>query len=232
MSDEPNKEKNYLKLLVISDIVEDVIYSPALTRNFNDIDLVLSCGDLPLYYLEYIVTLLNVPLGYVRGNHGKEVEYTSYNGAITEPGGCTNLDNRVGKIKGLLIGGLEGSMRYNWSSDFQYNNWQMRLKVLRMIPLLHFNRIVYGRYLDILITHAPPYKIHDQNDLCHTGFKVFRTFMDMFKPRYLFHGHIHLYNRNATWRTWYKQTEVINAYGHRVIEIEMPFDKPRSLKKQ
>ena len=35
--------------------------------------LILACGDLPYYYLEYIVGLLDVPLFYVHGNHDKVV---------------------------------------------------------------------------------------------------------------------------------------------------------------
>jgi len=42
---------------------------------FGDVELVLSCGDLPYYYLEYIVSMLNVPLLYVHGNHDAPPEY-------------------------------------------------------------------------------------------------------------------------------------------------------------
>jgi len=34
---------------------------------------VLSCGDLPPYYLEFLVTVLDVPLFDVRGNHDHEL---------------------------------------------------------------------------------------------------------------------------------------------------------------
>ena len=51
------------------------IYSPQVRGRFEDIDLVLGCGDLPYFYLEYVLTALNVPLFFVRGNHANKVEY-------------------------------------------------------------------------------------------------------------------------------------------------------------
>jgi Icc-related predicted phosphoesterase len=80
--------------------------------------------------------------------------------------------------------------------------------------------LFHGRYLDILITHAPPYGIHDQEDRCHQGFRAFRAFMDRFRPRYLIHGHVHVYGANETTESVYRQTKVINTYGYRVLEID------------
>jgi uncharacterized protein len=37
--------------------------------HFNEIELILGCGDLPYPYLENLLTFLNVPLMYVPGNH-------------------------------------------------------------------------------------------------------------------------------------------------------------------
>ena len=40
-----------------------------LRRQYGDVDLLISCGDMPSVYLEFITSVLNVPLFYVRGNH-------------------------------------------------------------------------------------------------------------------------------------------------------------------
>jgi Icc-related predicted phosphoesterase len=117
-----------------------------------------------------------------------------------------------------LIGGLEGSMRYSREPRFQYTDREMHFKVLQMAPQLLLNRISQGRYLDILITHAPPYHIHDGQDRCHRGFRAFLRFMDLFKPRYLIHGHRHLYGHDQTAVTHYKETQVVNIFGHWVLE--------------
>jgi len=207
-----------MKILTLSDKVIDFIYSPQLREKFGDVELVLSCGDLPFYYLEYIVSMLNVPLFYVMGNHDKRVEYSANGQAKTAPGGCVNIDNRAIQYKGLLIGGLEGSMYYSREPRFQYTEPEMHFKVLRMAPQLLLNRIQQGRYLDILITHAPPYRIHDGQDPCHRGFQAFLRFMDLFKPRYLIHGHVHLYGYDQTAVTTYRETQVVNISGYWVLE--------------
>ncbi|MCL4378324.1 MAG: metallophosphoesterase [Actinobacteria bacterium] len=95
----------------------------------------------------------------------------------------------------------------------------MQRKINKLVPGLLFNKIFKNKYLDILVTHAPPFKIHDQEDLCHKGFKAFIGFIKKYKPKYLIHGHIHIYGANPEWRTKFDETTVINAYGYRIIEI-------------
>jgi uncharacterized protein len=211
-----------MKILTISDKVEPVLYSERIVDRFGDVDLVLSCGDLPLYYLEYIVTMLNVPLFFVFGNHGEGAEPGGRDQPVVMPGGCTDIDGRVVNYKGLLLAGLEGSMRYNQRSRFQHSEAEMAQRIAGMTPHLLWNRLTKGRYLDILITHAPPCGIHDAEDQCHRGFKSHRLFMDRFSPRYLIHGHIHLYLPSQAAESVYRATSVINTYGCRVLEIDIP----------
>ena len=111
-------------------------------------------------------------------------------------------------------------MRYNNRPYFQYSESEMVHKVWSLAPRLVLNRLFYGRYLDVLITHAPPKGIHDQADRCHQGFQAFLTLMDRFRPRYLIHGHVHVYNPLDVTETVYKNTTVINTYGHRVLQID------------
>jgi Icc-related predicted phosphoesterase len=210
-----------MRILTVSDKVDELLYSPAIKHLFADVDLVLSCGDLPHYYLEFIVSMLGGPLFYVIGNHANAVKH--YYNAWHQweyPGGCENIDGRVIRYKGLLIAGLEGSMRYNNNRHFQYTDREMAWKVRRLAPRLVLNKLFHGRYLDILITHAPPQGVHDKSDLCHQGFRAFRTFMDRFRPRYLIHGHVHVYGPSETIESVYQDTTVINAYRYRALEIE------------
>ncbi len=44
--------------------------------------------------------------------------------------------------------------------------------------------------------------------------------MRVFKPRYLLHGHIHLYRRGIDRRTRVGETEVINVYPY--LELDVP----------
>ncbi len=208
-----------MKILTISDTVERRLYSLECKEMFGDIDLILSCGDLPFYYLEFLVSMLNVPLYFVFGNHHTHPMLTARGEERENPGGCVNIDNKIVELNGLLIGGFEGCMLYNYGPK-QYTEYQMRGKILRMKPQLWKNKLFKKRYLDILITHAPPAGIHDQPDRCHQGFKSFRTFIEIYKPRYFIHGHTHQYGpRDDVWKTQYQETTVINTSGYRILEI-------------
>jgi hypothetical protein len=44
--------------------------------------------------------------------------------------------------------------------------------------------------------------------------------MKKFRPRYLIHVHIHLYDLSALRTTRYEDTLVVNAYSHFVIDTE------------
>ena len=210
-----------MKILTVSDRVDELVYGAAITRLFGDVDLVLGCGDLPHYYLEFIVTMMGGPLFYVIGNHANAVK-TRY-GPRSEweyPGGCENIDGRIVRYKRLLVAGLEGSMRYNRNPDFQYTDREMARKVWQLVPGMLVNKLLYGRYLDILITHAPPRGVHDESDRCHQGFGAFLFLMDRFRPRYLVHGHVHIYSPRQPVESVYGRTRVINTYGYRTLEID------------
>ncbi len=207
-----------MKILAISDKIVDIIYTPSIEERLADIDLIISSGDLPNNYLEFIVTILNKPLFYVFGNHHRNVIYTDKGKKIGGPEGCINIDNRIIEYNDLLIGGLEGSMRYS-PGEHQYTDFEMCMKINRLKPRLYKNRLFKKRFIDILVTHAPPYKIHDEEDLCHRGFKCFNKFIENYKPKYLIHGHIHYYGCNNEWLTEVNGTKVINAYGYQIIEI-------------
>ena len=207
-----------MKLLLISDKIIEHLYSSSITERFKDIDFVISCGDLPNYYLEYIVTMLNKPLFYVLGNHDTDKFYNESGLKTGMPEGCINLNQKIIEYHNVILMGLEGSMSYN-HGEHQYTDAQMSWKINLLKSKLYINKLFKKRYVDILVTHAPPYKIHDQEDLCHKGFKSFNIFIKKFKPKYLIHGHIHLYGTNNSWMTDVNGTKVINAYGYKIIEI-------------
>nr|PZN59054.1 MAG: hypothetical protein DIU68_00330 [Chloroflexota bacterium] len=182
-----------------------------LRRRYHDVDLIISCGDMPATYLEFITSVLNVPLFYVRGNHDER--YREY------PPGGEDLHGRLITYNGISFYGLEGSMRYNQGA-IQYSDVDMRRLVLSAAPRLLPRRWRYGRGVDVLVTHSPPRGIHDLPDLTHTGFKAFLTFMDWYRPRYLLHGHVHTWDRRATVETKYGDTCVMNINPVTLLEIE------------
>ena len=215
-----------MKILALSDQLVEQLYSPYVKERFGDVDLVLGCGDLPQYYLDYIVSMLNVPLSLVPGNHDQSVVCPDSSqdpddvGARRGSRGSPNIDGTVVKEQGLLLAGLGGSIRYRPGGANQYTQAEMGRRVLALAPRLCWNRIRHGRFLDILVTHAPPRGIHDAQDPAHVGFEAFNRFIARFRPRYLLHGHSHIYRRGAAISTQVGPTSVINVYPYRVIEVD------------
>lgn len=209
-----------MRALIVSDKVEPKLHDGGVRDRVGDIDLILGCGDLPFYYIEFLVSMLDKPCYFVFGNHGREVEYQEDGRAVYGPAGATNLHCHTAKEEKLLLAGLEGSIRYNNSSKFQYTETEMWNNIIRLAPSLLKNRVRYGRWLDVLIAHSPPFGIHDESDPTHTGFRSFLRFMRVFKPRYLLHGHIHIYRHDTVASTQYHQTQVVNVYPYRIMDLE------------
>lgn len=218
----PSKKPGLLKILSLSDTLIPFIYSSQARRRFGEVDLVIGCGDLDYYYLEYVLDAFNVPLFFVRGNHDKVVEY-SVEGQRTAPNGGIDLHRRIERFDGLLLAGVEGSLRYRPGS-FQYTQYQMWRHILWLAPGLLANRLRYGRFLDVFVTHAPAAGIQDGVDLPHQGIQAFRWFLKVFKPSYHFHGHVHIYRPDTAIETRFGRTRVINTFGYRETNIELRND--------
>jgi Icc-related predicted phosphoesterase len=210
-----------VKILFVSDRVVNRLYSPNIKNRYGDVDLIVGCGDLPYYYLEYLVSMLNRPMPFVHGNHDPLEEYLPDGTSISSPGGGKNIHGQTYIQNNIIFAGLEGSIRYK-NGPFQYTQGQMWFNIYQLVPHLLVNKLRYGRYLDILVAHSPPYGIHNGEDHTHTGFKAFLWFMQVFKPRYLIHGHRHVYSPCEDTETLYMETKVINIYPFRILEIEAP----------
>jgi uncharacterized protein len=211
-----------VQFLTVADEIVPAVYSLNAKERFRTVECALGCGDLPYYYLEFIVTTLAVPAYYVFGNHD-HTEHSDDGEALSAPRGCISLEGRTERYGGLILAGLGGCLRYNNESGPQYTESQMLTRMWALAPRLLLNRWRYGRALDVMLTHAPPLGIHNGPDRPHTGFRAFLTLMDYFRPRYLIHGHIHKsYNFSKVTETRYGDTLVLNTAGHRVLSIDSP----------
>jgi len=204
--------------LSLSDVKRSLIYGSQIRTQFANVDLVIGCGDLPYYYLEYVISMLDVPLLFVRGNHDKNIEHTEA-GPCSAPAGAVDLHRRALSVNGLLFAGVEGSLKYN-RGPFQYSQSDMWSHIFQLVPAMMINKARYGRYLDVFVSHAPPRGIHDKTDLPHQGIDAFRWLLQLFKPAYHFHGHIHIYRPGEITETRFERTRVINTYGYKMTEIE------------
>jgi Icc-related predicted phosphoesterase len=212
-----------MKILAVSDVELAYLRSPAIMEKFSKVALIVSCGDLPFDYLEYIADGINATLYYVLGNHQASLE--SSEGKRFALQGGINLNGRFERDpSGLILAGLDGCLRYNYGSH-QYSQSEMWWKAIKLLPKLYSNKLRYGRFLDVLVTHAAPWKLNDLNDQPHQGFKAFQWLIKNFHPILHLHGHIHLYRQDAKFQTQFMNTCVMNTYGYREINIHLPEGK-------
>ncbi|HEY1406644.1 MAG TPA: metallophosphoesterase, partial [Spirochaetota bacterium] len=175
-------------------------------NRFGDVNLIISTGDLSADYLDFLVSMINVPLLYVPGNHDES--YLTH-----EPAGCDNIDGKLVTVGGIRILGFGGSQRYK-TGPFQHTESEMKRKAFFMKP-----RIWKNDGFDILVTHSPAYNLGDGKDDCHTGFKAFNQLLDKYQPKYFLHGHQHLSYGGQNRIITYHDTSIINTEGYYLFDF-------------
>lgn len=206
-----------MKILAVSDEVIERLYNLSSRGHFQGVELILGCGDMPYEYLEYLVTVLNVQMFYVPGNHDPQYDLRKEK---SHAEGGINLDLKIARHNKFLIGGFGGSIRYRPDGINQYTQSDAYKRAFRLLPRLLLNRLQYGRALDILISHSPPFGIHDDTDSAHHGLNALNWLIRIAKPRYHFHGHVHVYKRNIeNTETTIGLTKIINVYPYKEMEV-------------
>ena len=100
--------------------------------------------------------------------------------------------------------GFEGTPRYKEMGHHSYDDLEVECLIAR-IPAV-----------DVMVSHAPPRRIHDGEDFAHIGFEAFRKYIDHKKPRYWMHGHSHFKDRV----TPLGETYVISVFGFKFVQLE------------
>lgn len=197
-----------MRILIIADEESKSLWDFYTPRKLKGIDLIISCGDLSPDYLEFLVTMGNCTLLYVRGNHDSIYDRKP-------PEGCICIEEMIYNHYGLRIAGLGGSMRYKESSDM-YTEKEMNSRVNRLIRK---TQMTGG--IDIFVAHAPVRGYGDLDDLPHRGFECFDRFLTEVKPLYMTHGHVHKsYSRNFERRREHPSgTVIINAYESCILDV-------------
>ena len=202
-----------MKILVIADKESKYYWDFYDEGKLDGIDLIISAGDLDPNYLSFLVTFAHCPVLYVHGNHDDKYENVP-------PDGCVSIEDTIYVHNGVRILGLGGSLRYKLGIN-QYEQSQMRSRVRKL-----WLKLKLSRGFDILVTHAPARGVNDGEDRCHTGFDVFRTLLEKYKPKYFVHGHVHQnYGRKHKRLATYNETLVINAYETYIFEYETEYDE-------
>lgn len=197
-----------MKILFISDEESKEYWDFFRKESFDDIDIIVSCGDLKAEYLSFLTTMTALPVLYVRGNHDDRYEKKM-------PEGCICIEDDIYEYKGVRFLGLGGSYRYKDGKN-QYTDIEMKKRVKRLAPKLFFKK-----GFDVLVTHAPARGVNDGEDMAHRGFEIFVELIEKYNPKYFVHGHVHMnYGRQFPREDRIGATKVINAYNHYVVELE------------
>ncbi len=206
MSNHAEKDGEFMKILVVSDIESNYIWDFFDKNNFKDIDCVISCGDLKSSYLSFLVTMLAVPVFYVHGNHDK-----SYR--TCPPEGCDCIEDKVVTFKNIRIAGLGGSIEYN-GGFYQYPEAKMQKRVKKLIRCAK-------KPIDIFVSHSPTFGLGDDpSSFSHVGFECFHDVYDKLKPTYHLYGHNHLtYASHAKRSIIHNDIQLINGYNYYILEI-------------
>lgn len=196
-----------MRILVIADIESKALWDYFDKSMLENVDLIVSCGDLNPKYLSFLATFTKAPVIYVRGNHDANYE-------MTPP-------VAVSALKTIFLSFMVyvclswGSMRYKEGSNmFTENEMKKRVNKMRF-------KLRKKDGFDILVTHAPAYQLNDGDDIPHKGFQVFRDLMDCYKPLCLYMvmcmaNYGGRYKRECK----YNETRVVNAYERYYIDID------------
>lgn len=196
-----------MKILTLSDEECPALWEYYMPGKLKEYDLIISCGDLKPEYLSFLVTMARVPLMYVHGNHDERYDRFP-------PEGCDCIDDLFVVYKGLRILGLGGCLWYH-PGKYQYTEAQMRRRIARLR-----RKIWLHKGVDIVVTHAPPRGVGDQDDPAHWGFEAFLDLIDKYQPKYLIHGHVHTsYGTHMVRQREYHGTKVINTCQRYVLDF-------------
>lgn len=199
-----------MRILAVADEEDDVLAARLARGHVPPYDLVVSCGDLRPGYLDYVSTLANAPLMYVRGNH--DTDEAGY--GDPDIMGGTALDCRLERVGGLRIAGLDGSFAYR-EGIVGYTEREMFMRCVRIALAA---RMAGG--VDVLVTHAPPRGYGDLDDLPHRGFECLNWLLGVLRPRVLLYGHVHLsYGLLAREAAHPSGARLVNAF--RSCEVEL-----------
>lgn len=199
------------------------------------IDVLVSCGDLSVEYLDYLSDLLQVPLLYVRGNHDDQWRGT--------PGG-EDIHGKVVTCGGTRFLGLQGAPRYN-DKPLQYTESEVSLRLKLLAP-----RLLMSRGVDVVVAHAAPrfcphayeacpkpvgvgrpctylppqpdgrpVTCPEAEDMAHRGFAAYRELVLRYRPKLFIHGHRHRTYGRSRQEQRIGDTRVVDALGSVIVEV-------------
>jgi len=228
-----------MKILAVSDVqsqsLEDMI--DRNPEKFNQVDCIISCGDLESDYLSNVVEKLKLKFIFVSGNHvfrDDACDESEKNQLSSLPAdywfrprlciaGAQDIHRRVEIFGDYIFTGFGGSTLYNRKEN-QFTEGQMQKivnSVARKIWLIRLMGIFLRKKRKeiIVLSHAPVAGIHDLPDIPHRGFECFKKFIKRFKPVLWMHGHVDPTGITKPQITISGETTIVNVFGCKIIDI-------------
>ena len=197
-----------MRILAVSDIESKSLYDFFSPEKVEGVELIIGCGDLREEYLEFLVTMMNVPLLYIHGNHDDHFK--------REPEGCVCIDDKFYEYKGIRFVGLGGSFRYR-DGKYMYTEGEMKRRIFKLMP-----KLLFHKGFDVLVTHCPARHLDDFDTITHRGFDCFNRLLEKYKPKLFMHGHIHRnYGARIPQKSDHNGTLVINASDYCIFDIDI-----------
>jgi len=168
-----NQLNNSIKFLIIADTHGELQYNQILQNQLMNQEYDLCCALGDISYKDYEVILKYIPkekLVALLGNHD------SFD--LLDSLGIKNLNGKTIIVKGIKIGGIEGSFKYKPEKFPSFTHEESIEFLDNMEPV------------DILISHDGPY-IKDNHNAVHDGLKGITKYLYKNRVSYNIHGHNH-----------------------------------------
>ena len=202
-----------IRILAISDEPDPSLDSAGTREAVGHVDFIIGAGDLQPEYLMFVADAFAAPLHFVRGNHDVGAAWGhSERRHLPEP----MRDGRLVEEAGIRLLGFSGSPRYN-ERGMQVSSLGMWFAALRAWLRTRRTRPL------LVVTHAPPRDVNDDDDLAHRGFPAFRWLAHRLAAPLWLHGHTALVRRGIDDRSArLGGTLFYNCTGATLVELLPP----------
>jgi uncharacterized protein len=159
-----------INLMLIADVHSPDYFRMAKLEK-GEMDLVLTLGDIDPGTIDYILLQASASEVFgIYGNHDpRKIE------------GLDILDGRVMKRNGFRVSGISGTKRQ--PGRYQpYQHTQTEGEVRKTLDRIG--------YVDVLVSHAPPYSVSKNEDWLHQGFEALDEYIARYSPMAVIYGHL------------------------------------------
>ena len=199
-----------IRILAVSDEPDPSLESAATRAALGPIDLIVGAGDLQPEYLSFVADAFGAPLRYIRGNHDVGAAWAHTEDVLLpEP----MRDATLVIEAGLHLIGFSGSPTYSG------RGLEVPAGTMWRKALTAWLRATRARPV-LVVSHAPPRDVNDDDDLAHRGFTAFRWLTRRLDPPLWLHGHTALVRRGIDQRAVrHDGTLFYNCTGATLIEL-------------